>query len=322
MYKKILSLVLALTMAASMAVTSMAATTKTTAKESTKVTTQTTTKKKKTSSKGYDYCKTALSKNKLALNMHNTFVAGLHKQANSMSVDVKGYSQKDIEKAYVLSMTMIMEQHPEIFWLDTMQNFVVSDGKLVFYPRPAKGYGTASADGTRPSAIDKDAIASTTAKMDKAVAKMTGKTKYDLIKSIHDTIIKGSEYPANPSKATHNQHQAVGPLVEGKSVCDGYAKAFKYACDKKGIQCILVSGEATNEVGDSGTHAWNYVKMEDGKWYQVDTDWDDPQTKGGNSVSRLVYDYFMKGKIKDDLRKVDSSIVKYPALSASDYKAA
>src|SRR5699024_12351142 len=55
-------------------------------------------------------------------------------------------------------------------------------------------------------------------------------------------------------------------------------------------------------IGEAGTHAWNYVQMEDGKLYQVDTDWDDPQTKGGNSASYLIYDYFLQGNIVNSQR--------------------
>ena len=235
---------------------------------------------------------------------------------------VKGYTEKQVYDAFRTSVQLIFDEHPEIFWLDTMQNIVVSDdhNTLTFYPRPTSAYGTADKEGTKASKLNTTAIKNTASKMNAAVKKMGGSNTYEQVKAIHDAIVNGTQYPADPNKATHNQHQAVGPLVEGKAVCDGYAKAFKYACDQKGIPCIIVTGTATNNLGEKGTHAWNYVKMDDGKWYQVDTDWDDPQTKGGNSKSVLIYDYFMTGAVKNDKRVKDATM-KYPALATANYKA-
>lgn len=339
MFKKVLSVALAMTMALSMAVSSSAATVKkSTSSTSTKTTTSSTkkststsktttssTKKTTSSSKtaGTDFCKTQLKSDKLALSMHNTILSGLKANKNKITVNIKGYSEDKVYSAFQTAVQMIFDQHPEIFWLDpSLQNIVINSTHttLTFYPRPAKGYGTAHKDGTGASKLNTTAIKNTISKMNAAAKKVTGSTRYDQVKSIHDMIVNGTQYPANPDKATNNQHQAVGPLVEGKAVCDGYAKAFKYLCDQKGIPCIIVVGNATNNVGDKGTHAWNYVQMEDKKWYQVDTDWDDPQTKGGNSKSMLIYDYFMTGKVANDKRVKDST-QKYPAVAATNYKA-
>lgn len=328
MFKKILSAVLAMTMVLSMAVTSSAALGKTTSKTTSEkttstTTTTTTTSKTTTSSKGYDFCKTQLAGNKLALAMHDAFVSGLRANKNKITVSIKGYTEAQVYSAFQTSVQMIFDEHPEIFWLDpTRQNIVVSDdhNTLTFYPRPTTAYGTPDKTGEKVSKLNTTAIKNTTTKMNNAVAKMTGSTRYAQVKAIHDAIVNGTQYPANPDKATHNQHQAVGPLVEGKAVCDGYAKAFKYACDQKGIPCLIVVGNATNNLGEKGTHAWNYVQMDDGKWYQVDTDWDDPQTKGGNSKSVLIYDYFLTGTVKNDKRVKDST-QKYPTLATASYKA-
>lgn len=326
MFKKILSATLAMAMVLSMAVAGSAASltlggkkTTTTSDKTTSSTTTTTTTTT-SSYKGYDFCQTQLKNDKLALAMHNAFISGLRSYKNKITVSIKGYTEDEVYNAFQTSLQMIFDEHPEVFWLDpSMQNLVINSNHttLTFYPRPTTAYGTPSKDGKSASTINTTAIKNTVTKMNNTVVKMTGKTTYDLIKSIHDTIINNTQYPANPDKATHNQHQAVGPLVEGMAVCDGYAKAFKYACDQKGIPCLIVVGTATNSLGQTGSHAWNYVYV-DGVWYQVDTDWDDPQTVGGNSKSYLIYDYFMTGTIKNDARVKDSSM-KYPTLSTTNY---
>lgn len=51
---------------------------------------------------------------------------------------------------------------------------------------------------------------------------------------------------------------------ETLSVCEGYSKAFKYLCDRSGIDCLLVEGLCI-----AGPHMWNMVWL-DGEWWLVD----------------------------------------------------
>lgn len=81
-------------------------------------------------------------------------------------------------------------------------------------------------------------------------------------------------------------HDAYGALVDPKhyAVCDGYSKAFLLLCEKEGIECIMVYGTALTTYVN---HAWNYVKMDNGKWYAIDVTWND-NGKDDNP-------YFLKG---------------------------
>ncbi len=56
-------------------------------------------------------------------------------------------------------------------------------------------------------------------------------------------------------------HTALGVFLYKQSVCEGYADAGKILFDKLGIPCLVVGNAA---------HAWNYVMLEDGKWYAID----------------------------------------------------
>lgn len=83
---------------------------------------------------------------------------------------------------------------------------------------------------------------------------------------------------------------AFSALVEHQTICNGYSAAFKLLCDRYGIPCVHLSGSVPN-----GNHAWNYVQMEDGTWYAIDSTWDDGEP--------IKYDYFLVGKntiIRDD----------------------
>ncbi len=106
-----------------------------------------------------------------------------------------------------------------------------------------------------------------------------GNTRYAKLKSIHDQICKMTTYTLNEPMA----HHPTGVLLNGKAVCEGYAETLKLLCDREGIPCLIVVG-----TGNGGAHEWNYVQMEDGKWYGVDATWDD-------QTSAVYYDYFLVG---------------------------
>ena len=69
-------------------------------------------------------------------------------------------------------------------------------------------------------------------------------------------------------------HDAYGALVDPNhyAVCDGYSRAFLLLCEKEGIESIVVSGTGLINMEN---HAWNYVKMDNGKWYAIDVTWND-----------------------------------------------
>lgn len=310
MFKKILSLVLAVSMVAGMSLVSSAAVVRRKSSTSTS----------SSSSAVYDLC-TAQDLSQLESKMHKAFVTGLRNEEDTITLDVSGYSEKQVGDAFVTVMQMIIDQHAEIFWLDpSMQNFVLSsDGTMTFYPRPVSTYGTANKNGTAPSKLNTSAISSAEKQMESIAKSITGSTRYELVKNIHDYIVKNSTYyDGSQDKASY--HEATGVLLNGKAMCDGYAKAFKYLCDQKGIPAVVIGGTASNALGQTGTHAWNYVKMEDGKWYSIDTGWDDPVVSGGGDNSKYRYVYFLKSTIKNDARKKDNAYA-YPTLSASDYAA-
>ena len=105
-----------------------------------------------------------------------------------------------------------------------------------------------------------------------------GETIYEKVQYIHDYICKTN----TSDTGAENQYSIYGALVDGRSVCQGYAQAFKALCDRSGITCICVVGTAQGE-----NHMWNYVRMEDGLWYAIDTTWDDR--------TPVRYTYFLVG---------------------------
>lgn len=161
--------------------------------------------------------------------------------------------------------------------------------------------------------------------MQKEVAKqLEGYSDYEKIREVHNWLIENVEYDTNLEAV--EPYSVSGALTEGKAVCEGYARSFKYLLDGLGIPCVLVSGTATNSNGQTESHAWNYVQL-DGKWYAVDVTWDDPIIIGDGYVEEdTYYTYFLKGKDtfmkthkEDGYLSQNSMEFTFPSLNAEDY---
>jgi len=147
---------------------------------------------------------------------------------------------------------------------------------------------------------------------------------YENIKMVHDYLVENIEYDTSISK--ENIYNIYGAMVNKESVCEGYAKSFKYLMDALDIPCTLVIGEATNAEGQTENHAWNYVQI-DNNWYAVDCTWDDPISTTGWVSQTSKHRYFLKGS--EDILKNHTpngqfteggKVFNYPELSTSNYK--
>ncbi len=162
--------------------------------------------------------------------------------------------------------------------------------------------------------------------------RVVGGNRYQQLKSIHDQICNMVSYDYefdNPIA-----HEPTGVFFAPfEPVCEGYAEAFKLICDKVGIPCIGVVGDGygydQNGAWTGEGHKWNYVKMDDGKWYGMDLTWDDQRN--------IMYDYFLVGtNTKNAFFKqrtfgddhiatgegFNGYILTYPTLSTTSYSLA
>lgn len=148
---------------------------------------------------------------------------------------------------------------------------------------------------------------------------------YEDIKMVHDYLVENIEY--DTSLQEKNIYNIYGALINGKCVCEGYARAFKYLLDGLGIESTMVIGKGINSSGQSENHAWNYVKLEN-NWYAVDCTWDDPVIIGGGYIGNSSkYRYFLKGE--EDMEKDHTTLgnftqggkeFEYPTLNNKSYK--
>lgn len=121
-------------------------------------------------------------------------------------------------------------------------------------------------------------------------------SEYEKVKAIHDYLVIHVDYDYDnlaTDTLPDSAFTAEGALLLNSAVCEGYAKAFSYLCQKAGLEEVLLYGTADDSTGVQ-THAWNQVAI-DGEWYNIDVTWDDPLMNGKviTDGSNLIYEYFL-----------------------------
>lgn len=163
-------------------------------------------------------------------------------------------------------------------------------------PEPAEDLGASpkSSPVTEPAGTDteeNDPMAAIAAQILDA-----SMSDYEKVKAIHDYLVIHVNYDyENLENDTlpDDAFTAEGALIKNSAVCEGYAKAFSYLCEKAGLQVELVYGIAKDDTHEE-YHAWNQVCV-DSLWYNIDVTWDDPFLNGENVTdgSNMIYDYFL-----------------------------
>ncbi len=153
-------------------------------------------------------------------------------------------------------------------------------------------------------------------------------TLRDQIHSVYTQVMNLVSYALEEDATPENMpfvRNAYGALVRGQSVCEGYARAVKAVLDEMGIASVLVQGMFADENGELvEPHMWNYVRMDDYRWYLLDATMGDGHAPYGNgdlfflknNKDDVLTDYLPDGQIS---LSSDSKVFTYPELSAAQY---
>ncbi len=176
---------------------------------------------------------------------------------------VENVSLSELKNAF----EAVYNDHPELFWVDTAYSCKYGSNGQCAEIDLQFNY-TADNLSSEKTTFNQNAkeIIDEARKLD---------TDYEKEKYVHDQLISKVEY-IDFAKINQSAYSA---LVNGRTVCAGYARAFQYIMQQMGIPCYYCTGYA----GES--HAWDITALDDG-YYNVDVTWDD--TGSG------TYDYFNK----------------------------
>jgi hypothetical protein len=131
-----------------------------------------------------------------------------------------------------------------------------------------------------------------------------GMNNHQKIKVIHDWVVLNLKYDN-----TYSRYTAYEGLKSGSAVCQGYSLLTYKLLLGAGLPNKIVEGTARPEGGVSQSHAWNLVQL-DGRWYHLDTTWDDPAPSTAGEVSTV---YYMRTDAQ--MRRDHSWTKSYPAAS-------
>lgn len=233
-------------------------------------------------------------------NLSNMTSGNYEIKLSSQIADVlyEDYGENKLDTSFQSAWDALMLDRVDTFFIDvTKVNLKMRKttyGKKVTYalsiaPADSNGY---LANGLESKEKVDNILNEIKETRDNIVKRLNG-IDYNKIMHAHDWIINNLQYEQNITN--NNVYNLYGALIEKSAVCEGYAEALKYILDEVNIPCVLVSGTATNSEGKTERHEWNYIQLY-GKWYAIDSTWDDPVVKGTGYVSDSIkHRYFLVG---------------------------
>ena len=197
--------------------------------------------------------------------MYETVTTMSERTTLSLSDDM---TQEDISIIY----RALRYDHPEIYWIQAYK-YIIDGNNMYFYPTYLVN--------TEEKSLYDNQLEDWTDEIIKAVDKDWSDYEKEL--ALYDFLVENTEYNLSAPL-----NQSLISAVQGESVCLGYTKAFKYLCDKVGLECIVVEGISKDGVA----HSWNKVKIGE-DWYNVDAT--------NSSTAQIFSDSYDMFNITDDL---------------------
>lgn len=187
----------------------------------------------------------------------------------------------------------VYNDHPELFWLDTSYSCKYTrSGQCV---EISLQYNSTVNDLEEAKSVF-EAKAESILNGAGSLSDSYAKERY-----VHDALISLVDYNTG---ASMNQ-SAYSALINGKTVCAGYARTYQYLLQQLNIPCYYCTGYSGQN------HAWNIVLL-DGVYYNVDVTWDDTEPS--------TYDYFNKSDQEFAATHVRKGLSVYlPACAGGSY---
>lgn len=178
----------------------------------------------------------------------------------------------------------VMNDHPELFYVEGYQFTEYTLGSVVTGITFSGSYSMSIAEAEQAGLEIEQRIAECFRQVP------LNEDEYSTVKYLYEWLVSYTEY----DKTAENNQNICSVFLQGKSVCQGYAKAMQYMLQRAGIQCLLVTGFTDGE-----RHVWNLVRV-NGAYYYLDPTWGDASYASGGAgntaegfVPSINYDYFL-----------------------------
>lgn len=192
-------------------------------------------------------------------------------------------TERDLDIAY----QALRNDRPEYFWLP-LTYYIRTAGELteVSFAQAETDWACTKAQRTqRESAIK--------SKLEQVLGGISeDMSEYDKELYLHDNLVDTVVYDDSAltsPQANRSSWNIDGAFLNGKAVCEGYAKAMQVLLLATGFECSVVLGK-TDE-----PHMWNMVKV-DGHWYHLDPTHNDTTDMPNHFFFNVTTEYMLNSR--------------------------
>ncbi len=201
-------------------------------------------------------------------------------RAMGQDITVSSTDTEQIDKAF----KCVLLDHPEIFYVKGYSMTKLTRGGVLSKITLSGTYSMSQGEKEEKEKLAAAAAANILSQIP------SGVSEYDRVKFIYEYLVLHTEYDINSEQ---NQN-ILSVLLNGRSVCQGYAKTAQYLLNQSGMFCTLAEGI----VKGNEPHVWNIVRV-DGEYYNMDVTWGDASynitgvdaSSGNANVPEINYDY-------------------------------
>ena len=184
-----------------------------------------------------------------------------------MQEDITFSSFTDYDRLFRIE-SLVIADHPEIFWYDGAGSYTQYTTKLVLHPE----YTLSAEERTNRE----EKIAAAVQEFKSRIG--ADETAYEKVATAFNFIAGNCKYV----EGAPDDQNICSSLITRESVCAGYARGVQYLLQQLGIECLYVWGTIT----ERGDHAWNIVNI-DGTYYHSDPTFGDRSFSDGTEVENM-----------------------------------
>ncbi len=245
-----------------------------------------------------------------------------------LNVADEGYDEA-VKADFISAKDAFMFDYSDIFYVDfdkmsiskTEEGYFIGIGREETYLRD--GFNGQNAEDVTAAieayAAKVNAIA--TAAQEKSSLKESVQAAFEGVMAAISYALEADAQPENMLFV----RTPYGGLVKDEAVCEGYARALKSVLDQLGVENVLVQG-VYDDGTYSGPHMWNYVRMDDNRWYFLDATMEDGLKESTGSTTAQYFlctgeDELLQNYLPDGVISLssDSFEFAYPDLSPVNY---